>query len=461
MFLQKPLIFVPKNNSLNIKDMKNSRHTFFCCMALMAMQQFVAPAQSVAQEQYVPADEEVVDITPAMLAEYEKYEAQAQREQRDYLNAIRSIWSADSILLDTPTTWVEYSRDLMSRTVVDFEAGTVRVEVAAARGDDQAKAAVPQQLTATLAQLLRSHGSTCGYASVVDSAADLSSRPVMEGLIDLSRLGIASPNAEAKPAKRRHFGLASRATQTEYLRTNEGLSEQQSDALAGSVVEKLLAAGLADEYSSPHMLFSRDGSDPTPDGTTIDITSLLLTLTESHLDKNAAVYQEIVNLYSREYNVEPALVFAVMEQESRFNPKATSHAPAYGLMQLVPKSGGLTSYRYVYNKDQIPTASFLYVPSQNVQLGSALLHILMGQFSKIDDDACRRLCVIASYNTGAGNVSRAFTGGTKLSMALPIINRMSYSELYKHLTTKLNSSEARNYVRLVEERRLKFLSQLQ
>jgi len=446
--------------------MTKKTFNYLCCMALCVMWQICVPAEAhsqvlqdeVSEDLYVPADEDSLSLTPALLAEYEQYEAQSKREQRDYLNAIRSIWSADSILLDTPTKWVEYSKDFMSRTIVDFENGTVRVEVASAQNNNPSAQELSAQLGSALGQLLNSRGTTCSYNSIVDTAASLSAHPVMEGLVDLSRLAISSPNQQK--GGKRHFGVASRATEGQYLKTNEGLSDQQNIEVANSVVEKLLAAGLIEEYTSPHMIFSRDGSEPEEDGSTVDITSILLELTESHLDKSAVVYHDIVSENAQKYDIDEALIFAVMEQESRFNPKATSYVPAYGLMQLVPKSGGLASYRFVYEEDKVPTSSFLYVPSQNVELGTALLRILMNQFKKVEDEACRRLCVIASYNTGAGNVSRSFTGKTKLADALPKIMKMSYNELYQHLTTNLGSKEARNYVKMVEERRDKYLTLL-
>lgn len=148
-----------------------------------------------------------------------------------------------------------------------------------------------------------------------------------------------------------------------------------------------------------------------------------------------------------------------MEQESYFNPEATSHVPAYGLMQLVPRSGGYDAYRYVYKRDWVPTKSYLYVPHQNIELGTAYLRILMNQFSAVTDPDCRRLCVIASYNTGAGNVSRAFTGNTNLSSAIPLINRYNYTQLYNHLTSRLSTEEARNYVSGVSKRREKYLKE--
>ena len=93
----------------------------------------------------------------------------------------------------------------------------------------------------------------------------------------------------------------------------------------------------------------------------------------------------------------------------------------------------------------------------------------MNQFASVSDSHCRRLCVIASYNTGAGNVSRSFIGTTNLSKALAHINRYNYDELFNHLITNLPYEETRNYVQrvifydymyqyLLGEKHLEFLS---
>ena len=131
--------------------------------------------------------------------------------------------------------------------------------------------------------------------------------------------------------------------------------------------------------------------------------------------------------------------------------------PAYGLMQLVPKTGGYDAYRYVYKKGWAPSKSYLYEPKNNIELGTAYLRVLLNQFKKVNDPNCRRICVIASYNTGAGNVSRAFIGSTRLGNAFPKINEYNYHELFQYLTTRLSTKEARNYVKKVSERREKYL----
>jgi soluble lytic murein transglycosylase-like protein len=187
------------------------------------------------------------------------------------------------------------------------------------------------------------------------------------------------------------------------------------------------------------------------------VIKIEMALVSDNLSKNAAIYKDYVEEYSKKFNIEQPLIYAVIEQESSFNPKARSWVPAFGLMQLVPRSGALDAYRYVYKKDCIPTQSYLYVPHQNIELGTAYLRVLMNQFAKVTNPDCRRLCVIASYNTGAGNVSRAFTGNTNIKKAIPLINNYSYDELYRHLSTRLSTSEARNYVTGVSKRREKYL----
>ena len=187
------------------------------------------------------------------------------------------------------------------------------------------------------------------------------------------------------------------------------------------------------------------------------VVKVNMALVNDNLSKSASLYKDYVAKYSNSFGIEEPLIFAVIEQESSFNPEAKSWVPAYGLMQLVPKSGGFDAYRYVYKREWVPTMSYLYVPHQNIELGTAYLRILMNQFKNVTDPDCRRLCVIASYNTGAGNVCRAFTGKTNIKAAVELINKMSYDELYRHLTNKLSTDEARKYVSGVSRRREKYI----
>lgn len=99
-------------------------------------------------------------------------------------------------------------------------------------------------------------------------------------------------------------------------------------------------------------------------------------------------YGDLIYAKSLKYDVDPALVAAVIEQESRFKPRARSHVGARGLMQLMPRTG-----RWMGARD-------LYDPEQNVDAGVKYIKYLDKRFN---GDLKK---IIAAYNGGEGNVMR-------------------------------------------------------
>ncbi|HVE71509.1 MAG TPA: lytic transglycosylase domain-containing protein [Thermoanaerobaculia bacterium] len=99
-------------------------------------------------------------------------------------------------------------------------------------------------------------------------------------------------------------------------------------------------------------------------------------------------YGDLIYAKSKKYGVDPALVAAVIEQESRFKPRAKSHVGARGLMQLMPRTGRWMGARDLYN------------PEQNVDAGVKYIAYLDKRF---DGDLKK---MVAAYNGGEGNVMR-------------------------------------------------------
>ncbi|MFL6244677.1 MAG: lytic transglycosylase domain-containing protein [Thermoanaerobaculia bacterium] len=99
-------------------------------------------------------------------------------------------------------------------------------------------------------------------------------------------------------------------------------------------------------------------------------------------------YGELIYEKALKYDVDPALVAAVIEQESRFKPRARSHVGARGLMQLMPRTGRWMGARDLYN------------PEQNVDAGVRYIKYLDKRFN---GDVKK---IIAAYNGGEGNVMR-------------------------------------------------------
>ena len=173
--------------------------------------------------------------------------------------------------------------------------------------------------------------------------------------------------------------------------------------------------------------------------------------------KGADRYRATVDKYAAQYHVSPSLVLAIMRTESNFNPFAVSAAPAYGLMQLVPTSGGRAAYKRAQGIDQAPTTDYLYDPDHNIELGTAYLSVLSNaEFHNITNPENRDYCVIAAYNTGAGNVTKTFSHDR--ATAISTINSMDPPILFQDLRTKLPLDETRQYVVKVAGYRKQFVT---
>jgi membrane-bound lytic murein transglycosylase C len=170
-------------------------------------------------------------------------------------------------------------------------------------------------------------------------------------------------------------------------------------------------------------------------------------------NKQAARYQRHVVRYARKYQVSKSLIFAVIKIESNFNPFAVSAAPAYGLMQLVPASGGREAYRAVKGVDKIPGRDYLLDAANNIELGTAYLGIIDQRYlGAIEDPTSREYCTIAAYNGGAGTVLRVFSSDRQ--RALAIINSLRPPAVYEQLRTRLPRQETRRYlVKVLDARR--------
>lgn len=120
----------------------------------------------------------------------------------------------------------------------------------------------------------------------------------------------------------------------------------------------------------------------------------------------AIPYLEIVLRTSREKGVDPALVLAIIQQESRFNPKARSHAGALGLMQMMPATA-----RIMGLKDP----QKLFIPDVSIKYGTQFVKDLWAEFgrkkylanlSAEDINSAEVINTIAAYNAGPGNVKK-------------------------------------------------------
>jgi hypothetical protein len=108
-------------------------------------------------------------------------------------------------------------------------------------------------------------------------------------------------------------------------------------------------------------------------------------------------YQAMIERAAAEFQLEPALLNAIMAAESGFNPKAVSSKGAIGLMQIMPA----TAERYGLQADKKRTISQkLTDPAINIRLAARYLSDLVKMFPQ------RPELVVASYNAGEGAVQK-------------------------------------------------------
>ncbi|HRV99508.1 MAG TPA: lytic transglycosylase domain-containing protein, partial [Aminobacteriaceae bacterium] len=90
-------------------------------------------------------------------------------------------------------------------------------------------------------------------------------------------------------------------------------------------------------------------------------------------------------------------VWAIMRQESAFNPNATSWVGAGGLMQLMPGTARSEAKALEMKKYSV------YNPEQNIILGSAHIARLLRSFGDVE-------VALAAYNAGGGNARKWLDG---------------------------------------------------
>jgi soluble lytic murein transglycosylase len=105
-------------------------------------------------------------------------------------------------------------------------------------------------------------------------------------------------------------------------------------------------------------------------------------------------YSATVRATAAEYDLDPLLIWAIMRQESRFDPQALSYAGARGLMQVMPSTQEWVAEQVA---EDIPPGD-AFTPEASIRMGAWLLRFLLDYF---DGDL---ELALAAYNGGAGSV---------------------------------------------------------
>jgi soluble lytic murein transglycosylase len=118
-------------------------------------------------------------------------------------------------------------------------------------------------------------------------------------------------------------------------------------------------------------------------------------------------YSEYVRVHARRHHLDPALLAAVIYQESHFRPSAKSESGAIGLMQLTPETArgiAIRTHGSAFHTED------LYDPEINIRYGAWYLDNL---FKKYGDERE----VLAAYNAGQGNVDKWRANGQEIQFS--------------------------------------------
>jgi membrane-bound lytic murein transglycosylase C len=174
-------------------------------------------------------------------------------------------------------------------------------------------------------------------------------------------------------------------------------------------------------------------------------TEITIPLVPSNIAAPAQYYEPMIMQFAQDFRVSPALVFAVMETESHFNPTAVSRSNALGLMQIKPEAAGRDVYKLIDFRLDAPSRDELFDPQTNIRIGTAYLALLKyDYFGLIRNEEVREMIAISSYNGGLSTVWRLF--GESPAQAVDQINRMNPRLVYRKLRYDHPSDETRRYL---------------
>lgn len=142
-------------------------------------------------------------------------------------------------------------------------------------------------------------------------------------------------------------------------------------------------------------------------------------------------YEEVVNKYSEEYEIDPLMVYSIIKVESSFNENAESNKGARGLMQITPSTGEWIAEKLNikdFNSDK------LFSPETNIMMGTWYFGYLTKKF---DGDIN---LAIAAYNAGPGSVQN-WLNDKELSRNGEDLHRIPFKETENYVKKFSNAYE--------------------
>lgn len=140
-------------------------------------------------------------------------------------------------------------------------------------------------------------------------------------------------------------------------------------------------------------------------------------------------HDDIIRQQAKEKDLDPALIAAVIYQESRFRPRESS-AGALGLMQLLPDTAHFIAGKTGGSKF---TTEDLATPQINISYGAWYLRYLMNEFDN------HEVTALAAYNAGIGTVQGWLAKSGEAAITDP--NDIPYPETREYVKNVLKARD--------------------
>jgi len=326
--------------------------------------------------------------------EFDDYQTEQERLYQNFKDEVEKKW--DEFKFSSKKTYVDYDGDLNARGSIDFENGEIEVEV------------------------------------IVDA--------------DPKQTSSEEKEAGEELLKKKLTQMVKKEADDKEPLLKDQLQDKQGQEVTDKNADSFAKETVKEQTVKKEKFTAKDGTERIK-------YTVKVKMQPDHVKTRAERFKKEVLTQSKRFKIDPAIAMAIMQTESSFNPKARSPIPAFGLMQLVPKSGARDAYNHVYKQDKLVSGKYLYVPSNNIELGCAYISkIRHAYFKNIQNDQSAYYCTISAYNTGPGNVAKAITGTTKLRPTTQKVNTMEPDQVYNTLKADLPYEETRNYLEKVIKR---------
>lgn len=430
--------------------------SIFCIGVSLSVGSLVSAAESDFLKFKQQHKAEVLQFNQSKNSEFKKFRDEYLAEFDAYRGELLKFWSVPE--QSTSEVEVIYTQDKQTRVKIDALTQQVVIENLTDEVIDQDIVIRKLKVDPNTRELLANLNNGAGVAkeekgdhTLIDQPSKATAEQVVNEQIDIQKQQM----------------LSQLDAQESIVEIEVELSDNKTSSNSGSLDanNKLKLVDEINQQSQKRKQIAEKQVDvlvkTNPTYKKIQVNTIRLP--EDYLYRLSKDYLSFYQRQSSEMNIPLSLLLAISYAESTFDPKAKSHIPAFGLMQIVPKSAGMDVARKFYRRNEAPTSIELYQPKINIRYGAGYLSILNEQYlGGINDPISRQYCVIAAYNTGAGNIAKTFNGGNNRSIkqAYGKINALSSDQVYSRLMQRLPYPETQKYLAKVSKLEAKYQYQI-